>query len=58
MLKRLDEDDYLAYTKYYGLKLNPKGKNLANEIRQKHTNLQYGNPSQQSLDDFSFTSTM
>jgi len=39
MLKRLDEDDYLEYTKYYGLKLNPKGKNLANEIRQKHSDL-------------------
>jgi Mn-dependent DtxR family transcriptional regulator len=39
MLKRLDEDDYLEYTKYRGLKLNPKGNNLANEIRQKHSDL-------------------
>ena len=39
MLRRLDEDDYLEYTKYYGLKLNPKGKNLANDIRQKHSDL-------------------
>jgi len=39
MLRRLDEDDYLEYTKYYGLKLNPKGKNLADEIRQKHSDL-------------------
>jgi len=39
MLKRLDEDNYLEYTKYEGLKLNPKGKNIANEIRQKHSDL-------------------
>jgi len=39
MLKRLDEDNYLEYTKYQGLKLNPKGKNIANEIRQKHSDL-------------------
>ncbi len=39
MLKRLDGADYLEYTKYRVLKLNPKGKNLANEIRQKHSDL-------------------
>lgn len=39
MLKRLDDDGYLEYTKYHGLNLNPKGKNLANEIRQKHSDL-------------------
>ncbi len=39
MLKRLDEEKYIEYTKYRGLKLNVKGKNLANEIRQKHSDL-------------------
>lgn len=39
MLRRLDEEKYIEYTKYQGLKLNPKGKNLANEIRQKHSDL-------------------
>ncbi len=39
MLRRLDEAGYIEYTKYQGLKLNPKGKNLANEIRQKHSDL-------------------
>ncbi len=39
MLKRLDGAGYLEYTKYYGLKLTPKGKSLANEIRQKHSEL-------------------
>ena len=39
MLQRLDEDGYIEYTKYQGLKLNPRGKNLANEIRQKHSDL-------------------
>ena len=39
MLRRLDEEKYIEYTKYRGLKLNVKGKNLANEIRQKHSDL-------------------
>lgn len=39
MLRRLDKDQYIEYTKYHGLKLNPKGKRLAEEIRQKHSNL-------------------
>jgi len=39
MLRRLNEEEYIEYTKYQGLKLNPKGKNLANEIRQKHSDL-------------------
>ena len=39
MLQRLDKDGYIEYTKYLGLKLNPTGKKLANEIRQKHSNL-------------------
>ena len=39
MLKRLDDEEYIEYTKYQGLKLNVKGKNLANEIRQKHSDL-------------------
>lgn len=39
MLQRLDKDGYLEYTKYLGLRLNPTGKNIANEIRQKHSDL-------------------
>ncbi|MCH9042225.1 MAG: transcriptional regulator [Thaumarchaeota archaeon] len=39
MLRRLDKEEYIEYTKYLGLKLNPKGKNLADEIRQKHSDL-------------------
>ena len=39
MLRRLDKDGYIEYTKYRGLKLNLTGKKLANEIRQKHSNL-------------------
>ncbi|MEK0338101.1 MAG: iron dependent repressor, metal binding and dimerization domain protein [Nitrosopumilus sp.] len=39
MLRRLDKEEYIEYTKYRGLKLNPKGKNLADEIRQKHSDL-------------------
>ncbi len=39
MLRRLDEEKYIEYTKYRGLKLNVKGKSLANEIRQKHSDL-------------------
>lgn len=39
MLQRLDEDKYIEYTKYYGLKLTSMGKNIANEIRQKHSDL-------------------
>jgi len=39
MLRRLDEEKYIEYTKYRGLKLKSEGKNLANEIRQKHSDL-------------------
>ena len=39
MLRRLDEDKYIDYTKYQGLRLTPQGKNIANEIRQKHSDL-------------------
>ena len=39
MLRRLDKEQYIEYTKYRGLKLNPKGKHLAEEIRQKHSDL-------------------
>ncbi len=39
MLRRLDEDKYIEYTKYQGLKLTRLGKNIANEIRQKHSDL-------------------
>ena len=39
MLRRLDEDKYIDYTKYQGLKLTSLGKNIASEIRQKHSNL-------------------
>jgi len=39
MLRRLDEEGYIEYTKYQGLKLNPKGKNLANEILKIHSEL-------------------
>ena len=39
MLRRLDEEKYIDYTKYQGLKLTNTGKNIANEIRQKHSDL-------------------
>ena len=39
MLRRLDADGYLEYTKYRGLKLTSKGKTVANDIRQKHSDL-------------------
>ena len=39
MLRRLDADGYLEYTKYRGLKLTTKGNNIANNIRQKHSDL-------------------
>jgi len=39
MLRRLDEDKYIDYTKYQGLKLTSLGKNIASEIRQKHSDL-------------------
>lgn len=39
MLRRLDEDKYIDYTKYQGLKLTSLGENVANEIRQKHSDL-------------------
>ncbi|KEQ56651.1 Transcriptional regulator MntR protein [Marine Group I thaumarchaeote SCGC AAA799-E16] len=39
MLRRLDADGYLKYTKYQGLKLTAKGTSIANDIRQKHSDL-------------------
>ena len=39
MLKRLDEDGFIDYEKYQGLKLTARGKIIANEIRQKHSDL-------------------
>ena len=39
MLRRLDKDGYLEYTKYRGLSLTPNGKHISNEIRQKHSDL-------------------
>lgn len=39
MLRRLDKDQYIEYIKYHGLKLKPQGKRLAEEIRQKHSDL-------------------
>lgn len=39
MLRKLDTDGYLEYTKYHGLKLTSKGTNIANDIRQKHSDL-------------------
>ena len=39
MLKRLDEDGFIEYEKYQGLQLTTRGKTIANEIRQKHSDL-------------------
>ena len=39
MLRRLDELEYIEYEKYQGLHLTKLGKNIANEIRQKHSDL-------------------
>ncbi|WP_428325967.1 transcriptional regulator MntR [Nitrosopumilus sp.] len=39
MLRKLDADGYVEYTKYRGLKLTSKGKAIANDIRQKHSDL-------------------
>ncbi len=39
MLQRLDEKRYIEYTKYQGLRLCSEGQNIANEIRQKHSDL-------------------
>lgn len=39
MLRRLDADGYLEYTKYRGLKLTSQGRTIANDIRQKHSDL-------------------
>jgi len=39
MLRRLDSKGYLDYTKYHGLILTDSGKHIANEIRQKHSDL-------------------
>ena len=37
MLRRLDEARYLEYEKYHGINLTPKGSELAEAIRQKHS---------------------
>ncbi len=37
MLRRLDEAGYLEYEKYHGINLTPKGSELAETIRQKHS---------------------
>ena len=39
MLRRLDDSGYIEYTKYQGLRLTNLGKNIANKIRQKHSDL-------------------
>ena len=39
MLRRLDDEKYIDYTKYHGLNLTRLGKSIANEIRQKHSDL-------------------
>ena len=39
MLRRLDDGGYVEYTKYQGLRLTQEGKSLADEIRQKHSDL-------------------
>ncbi len=39
MLRRLDEKKYIDYTKYQGVNLTRLGKSIANEIRQKHSDL-------------------
>ncbi len=39
MLRRLDESEYIEYAKYQGLRLTSQGKNIANEIRKKHSDL-------------------
>ena len=36
MVQRLDENGYLAYEKYRGINLTPKGSAVADVIRQKH----------------------
>ena len=36
MLQKLDEKGYLEYEKYHGINLTEKGKQTANNIRQKH----------------------
>jgi Mn-dependent DtxR family transcriptional regulator len=39
MLRRLDDEKYIDYTKYQGLKLTRLGEDIADEIRQKHSDL-------------------
>ena len=39
MLRRLDDEKYIDYAKYHGLRLTSQGKNIANGIRQKHSDL-------------------
>ena len=36
MLQRLDENGYLKYEKYHGIRLTSKGSSVADSIRQKH----------------------
>lgn len=36
MLKRLDEGEFLEYEKYHGINLTRKGKQIAEDIKQKH----------------------
>ena len=36
MVKKLDENDYLIYERYRGLKLTGTGINIAQNIREKH----------------------
>ena len=39
MLQKLDKDGYLEYEKYHGINLTPKGNQVAEAIRQKHSTL-------------------
>ena len=39
MLRRLDESKYIEYAKYQGLCLTSQGKNIADKIRQRHSDL-------------------
>lgn len=39
MLRRLDEGGFLEYERYHGIKLTPKGSEIAESIRQRHGTL-------------------
>ena len=39
MLHRLDDGGFLEYERYHGINLTPKGRELAESIRQKHGTL-------------------